>query len=69
MQTVEGEHDIFGDGRVTLVPLPGHTPGTMGVHAVLDRSGAFRCPPTRPRCRRASAGVRRRGAPGTWISL
>jgi len=32
---------VFGDGRLTLIPLPGHTPGSIGAHAVLDRSGAF----------------------------
>ena len=41
IQAIEGEHDVFGDGRLTLIPLPGHTPGSMGAHAVLDRSGAF----------------------------
>jgi len=41
MQSIDGEHDVFGDGRLTLIPLPGHTPGSMGAHAVLDRSGAF----------------------------
>jgi glyoxylase-like metal-dependent hydrolase (beta-lactamase superfamily II) len=24
-------HDLFGDGAVVLVPLPGHTPGALGV--------------------------------------
>lgn len=24
---VDGEHDVFGDGRVVCVPTPGHTPG------------------------------------------
>lgn len=24
-------HDLFGDGSVILVPLPGHTPGSLGV--------------------------------------
>lgn len=24
-------HDLFGDGSVVLVPLPGHTPGSLGV--------------------------------------
>jgi N-acyl homoserine lactone hydrolase len=24
-------HDVFGDGAVVLVPLPGHTPGSYGV--------------------------------------
>jgi len=41
IQAIDGEHDVFGDGRLTLIPLPGHTPGSMGVHAVLDWSGSF----------------------------
>ncbi len=41
LQPVEGDHDLFGDGRVTLIPLPGHTPGMMGAHVLLDRSGPF----------------------------
>ena len=24
-------HDLFGDGAVVLVPLPGHTPGSIGI--------------------------------------
>ena len=24
-------HDLFGDGSVVLVPLPGHTPGSIGI--------------------------------------
>lgn len=28
---VDGETDVFGDGSVRLVPLPGHTPGFMAV--------------------------------------
>jgi glyoxylase-like metal-dependent hydrolase (beta-lactamase superfamily II) len=24
-------HDLFGDGAVVLVPLPGHTPGSVGI--------------------------------------
>jgi len=39
--TVEGQHDVFGDGRLILLPLPGHTPGMMGALAALDRDGAF----------------------------
>lgn len=27
VQLVDGEHDLFGDGAVTLHPSPGHTPG------------------------------------------
>lgn len=41
IQQIDGEHDLFGDGRITLLPLPGHTPGVMGAHVVLDRDGAF----------------------------
>jgi len=26
-QAVDGEHDVFGDGSVVLLPTPGHTPG------------------------------------------
>lgn len=38
---VEGQHDLFGDGRIVLLPLPGHTPGSMGAQVVLERDGAF----------------------------
>ena len=34
-------HDLFGDGRITLLHMPGHTPGMMAAHVVLDRDGAF----------------------------
>lgn len=37
--TFEGKHDLFGDGRVLLVPLPGHTPGTTGALVQLGRDG------------------------------
>lgn len=40
-ETVTGEHDVLGDGRLVTVPLPGHTPGLIGLHAGLDRSGEF----------------------------
>ena len=38
---IQGQHDIFGDGRIVLVPLPGHTPGSVGALTQLDRSGTF----------------------------
>lgn len=41
LDAVDGEHDVFGDGCLTLIPFPGHTLGSMGAHAVLDRTGAF----------------------------
>jgi glyoxylase-like metal-dependent hydrolase (beta-lactamase superfamily II) len=40
-EAVAGERDVFGDGRVVLIPLPGHTPGTMGAKVDLDRDGSF----------------------------
>ena len=41
MQLIDGEHDLFGDGRVTLLPMPGHTPGMVCALLALDRDGAF----------------------------
>jgi N-acyl homoserine lactone hydrolase len=41
MEMIDGQRDLFGDGRIVLLPLPGHTPGTTGALAMLDRSGAF----------------------------
>ena len=38
---IDGERDVFGDGRVVLIPLPGHTPGTIGALVALERSGTF----------------------------
>jgi N-acyl homoserine lactone hydrolase len=40
-EAVTGERDIFGDGGVVLIPLPGHTPGTIGAMVNLARDGAF----------------------------
>jgi N-acyl homoserine lactone hydrolase len=36
---LDGEHDVFGDGSVMLVPLPGHTPGHQGLLVRLDETG------------------------------
>lgn len=41
MDTIDGERDVFGDGRVVLLPLPGHTPGTLSALISLERSGQF----------------------------
>jgi N-acyl homoserine lactone hydrolase len=38
---IKGERDVFGDGKLILIPLPGHTPGTMGATVHLDRDGSF----------------------------
>jgi len=31
IENFERSHDLFGDGSVVFVPLPGHTPGSIGV--------------------------------------
>ena len=41
METLSAERDLSGDGRVVLIPLPGHTPGTIGALVALDRCGQF----------------------------
>lgn len=38
---IDRQRDLFGDGRIVLVPMPGHTPGTMGALVNLERSGRF----------------------------
>jgi N-acyl homoserine lactone hydrolase len=39
IQTVDGDHDLFGDGTVILKSLPGHTPGHQGLLVQLRDSG------------------------------
>jgi glyoxylase-like metal-dependent hydrolase (beta-lactamase superfamily II) len=41
IESINGEKDLFGDSSVVLVPLPGHTPGTLGALVSLDRDGQF----------------------------
>ena len=41
IETVNGEKNLFGDSSVVLVPLPGHTPGSLGALVSLDRDGEF----------------------------
>jgi N-acyl homoserine lactone hydrolase len=41
IDVMNGQRDLFNDGRIVLVPLPGHTPGTIGALVVLERSGTF----------------------------
>lgn len=38
---LQGERDLFGDGRIVLIHLPGHSPGSIGALVQLDRSGRF----------------------------
>lgn len=39
IQTIAGDHDMFGDGTVVMKPLPGHTPGHQGLLVNLRDSG------------------------------
>jgi len=39
LEPVTGERDLYGDGRIVLIPLPGHTPGTLAALVALDRTG------------------------------
>jgi N-acyl homoserine lactone hydrolase len=41
LEEIEAETDIFADNRIVLMPLPGHTPGSIGAMVELDRSGAY----------------------------
>lgn len=41
MKVIEGETDLFGDGRITLLPLHGHSRGTIGALVTLDSNGEF----------------------------
>jgi glyoxylase-like metal-dependent hydrolase (beta-lactamase superfamily II) len=33
---VDGEHDLFGDGRIVCLPTPGHTPGHQSLRVRTD---------------------------------
>ena len=41
VDALDRERDVFGDGRIVLVHLPGHTPGSIGALAQLDRTGRY----------------------------
>jgi glyoxylase-like metal-dependent hydrolase (beta-lactamase superfamily II) len=36
---LDGEHDVFGDGRVVIVAAPGHTPGHQVLYVELAETG------------------------------
>jgi len=36
---LEGEHDVFGDGSVRIIPAPGHTPGHQVLFIKLEHTG------------------------------
>jgi N-acyl homoserine lactone hydrolase len=37
----EGDHDVFGDGSVTLISTPGHSPGHQCLLVKLSKTGAM----------------------------
>ena len=39
LQLIDGDTDLFGDGSVTLVSTPGHTPGHQSLLVHLQKSG------------------------------
>jgi len=39
IEPVAGERDLYGDGRIVLIPLPGHTPGSLAALVALERTG------------------------------
>ena len=40
MTKLEGDHDVFGDGSVTIIATPGHTPGHQCLLVKLPKTGA-----------------------------
>jgi len=36
---IEGDHDVFGDGRVRIISAPGHTPGHQVLFVDLENTG------------------------------
>ena len=38
---LEGDHDVFGDGSVTILATPGHTPGHQSLLVKLPNTGAI----------------------------
>ena len=38
---LEGDHDLFGDGSVTILATPGHTPGHQSLLVKLPKTGAL----------------------------
>ena len=36
---LEGDHDVFGDGSVTIISTPGHTPGHQSLLVKLPKTG------------------------------
>ena len=41
VETIDGQRDLFNDGRIVLLPVPGHTVGMTAAMVALDKSGSF----------------------------
>jgi|TARA_B110000503_G_scaffold34630_1_gene56435 N-acyl homoserine lactone hydrolase len=41
LKEIKKNYDIFDDGRLITMPLPGHTPGSIGLHVNTDKNGQF----------------------------
>lgn len=41
LKQLEGDYDVFGDGTVTLITTPGHTPGHQSLLLKLPKTGAI----------------------------
>jgi len=41
LRTVDGEHDVFGDGSVVCLPTYGHTPGHQSLRVRTEEGGEF----------------------------
>ena len=41
VEMLSGDHDVFGDGSVTIISTPGHTPGHQSLLVKLPKTGAI----------------------------
>jgi len=41
VKKLEGDYDVFGDGSVTILSTPGHTPGHQSLLVKLPKTGAI----------------------------
>lgn len=41
MDAISSELDVFDDGRLVTLHIPGHTPGSIGLRAELEQSGVY----------------------------
>lgn len=66
-QTFDADHDVFGDGRIVVMPMPGHTAGMSVARVELEKDGAFVLASDAAPSRPISTPASRRRTLGTWI--